>query len=75
MKTTILNDINTPVMVEGYDFMINEETRRRTEMDEYMSIIEKKIFKFKKTGSSGKLEIMNEILVAAESFIDYYTEE
>ena len=75
MKTTILNDINTPVMVEGYDFMLNEETRRRTEMDEYMSIIEKKIFKFKKTGSSGKLEIMNEILVAAESFIDYYTEE
>ena len=75
MKTTILNDINTPAMVEGYDFMINEETRRRTEMDEYMSIIEKKIYKFKKTGSSGKLEIMNEILQSVETFIEYYTEE
>lgn len=55
--------------------MLEAEKNRFDEMNEYIENIEEHIRHFKNSGSSVKIEIMNQILLDAQSFIDYYTEE
>ena len=55
--------------------MLKAEKLRFDEMNQYIKNIEEHIRHFKNSGSTVKIEIMNQILLDAQSFIEYYTEE
>lgn len=70
-----LNDVNSPAFLDGYKPMLDIETIRRSEMDEYIKKIEKKIHNFKHCDSASKIETMQVIIQLAEQFVEYYTEK
>ena len=62
-------------MTEETMRMLQAEQNRFNEMNEYIENFEQHIRRFKNSGTTVKIEIMNQMLYDAQSFIDYYTEE
>ena len=62
-------------MTEETMRMLQAEQNRFAEMNEYIENFEQHIRRFKNSGTTVKIEIMNQMLYDAQSFIDYYTEE
>lgn len=62
-------------MTEEIMRMVEAEKNRFAEMNEYIENFEYHIKRFKNAGTGVKIEIMNQMLYDAQSFIDYYTEE
>jgi hypothetical protein len=62
-------------MTEETMRMLQAEQNRFNEMNEYIENFEQHIRRFKNSGTTVKIEIMNQMLYDAQSFIDYYTDE